>query len=176
VSPSHRLSHSDDCVILIRKVKLTRRYAANAILLPSLDMLSNLTPSMAPSILEHIMTSRPPSSPIWANWRGRYGLSESQQAAIWSSVDASREPVLEEKGEGVQLTFKTFEGEEKKVRGVVGENLLEVGKREGLPALEGVCGGHLGECWLVRQRRLLMDVENAQRVISTSPLRQWRLL
>jgi ferredoxin len=89
---------------------------------------------------------------MWAHWRGRYGLSEADQAQVWASVDASREDTAmdtrqsEKGGEEVGLRFRTFDGELKEVRGTMGESLLEVGKREGLPALEGVCGGNLGEC------------------------------
>ena len=46
--------------------------------------------------------------------------------------------------ETVTLRFKTYEGEEKVVHARVGENLLEVGKENDLPSLEGVCDGNLG--------------------------------
>jgi ferredoxin len=43
------------------------------------------------------------------------------------------------------LVFKTWEGELKNVAAKEGETLLQVARREDLPSMEGVCGGHLGE-------------------------------
>jgi hypothetical protein len=115
-------------------------------------MLSNLTAEHAPALIKHLLNGRPRDDRMWAHWRGRYGLSEADQAQVWASVGASQEDTAvetrqkEKRGEEVPLRFRTFEGEVKEVRGTMGESLLEVGKREGLPALEGVCGGNLGGC------------------------------
>ncbi|WVQ63438.1 uncharacterized protein L199_001591 [Kwoniella botswanensis] len=125
------------------------KYAANVILLPSLDMLSNLTLEHAPSIISHLLSPKP-NTKIWAHWRGRYGLTEQEQAQIWDRVNpekgqnTEKEEVHEEQDK-VELRFKTFEGELKVVNAKLGNNLLEVGKENGLPSLEGVCGGNL-EC------------------------------
>ncbi|WVQ95440.1 hypothetical protein IAU59_002537 [Kwoniella sp. CBS 9459] len=127
------------------------KYAANAILLPSLDMLSNLTAEHAPALVSHALF--PSKGSLWSHWRGRYGLTEDQQAEVWSRMsevgnkDTTKvEQTFEErKSQQVTLRFKTFEGEEKVVRAGVGESLLEVGKKHDLPSLEGVCGGNL-EC------------------------------
>lgn len=87
------------------------------------------------------------------HWRGRYGLTGEQQALLWDSVDPSRqlhiastshETAEKKEQEIVTLRFKTYEGEEKVVQAQVGENLLEVGKKNDLPSLEGVCDGNLG--------------------------------
>ncbi|KAK8850758.1 hypothetical protein IAR55_004678 [Kwoniella newhampshirensis] len=137
------------------------KWAANAIILPSLDMISNLTVEHAPSLLSHVLDPKH-GSQMWTHWRGRYGLTEEQQAIIWTEVDPSNSasgtksseqntavkateggPPMGE--ETVKLRFNTFEGEEKIVEGKTGENLLEVGKANDLPSLEGVCGGNL-EC------------------------------
>lgn len=113
-------------------------------------MLSNLTAEHAPALIKHLLDGRPTNDRMWAHWRGRYGLSEADQAQVWASVAASREdPAVETRqtekgGKEVGLRFRTFEGEVREVRGTMGESLLEVGKQEGLPALEGVCGGNLG--------------------------------
>jgi hypothetical protein len=74
------------------ELSLTTRYAANAILLPSLDMLSNLLPSHAPSLLSHVLSGRPNSSQMWQHWRGRYGLTEAEQSSLWANVDPDRDP------------------------------------------------------------------------------------
>lgn len=90
------------------------RYAANAIVLPSLDMYSNLLPNDASAMIDHLISIIPSttasndasndksedhtkvgmagyriSSPFWAHWRGRYGSTEDEQARIWSMIDPS---------------------------------------------------------------------------------------
>ncbi|ODN96457.1 hypothetical protein L198_04171 [Cryptococcus wingfieldii CBS 7118] len=128
------------------------KYAANAILLPTMDMLSNLTAKDAPQVLSQLLTltanalspDKGNGTHLWSHWRGRYGLTGDQQAKLWSMVDPNAEKVQDQR-ETVQLRFRTFEGEERLVQGKVGENLLEVGKENDLPSLEGVCGGNL-EC------------------------------
>lgn len=128
------------------------RFAANAILLPSLDMLSNLNQTHAPAIISHILTGRPKASGMWGHWRGRYGLTEEEQKVIWNQVDPNssmtddmpNDNVVGIAKDKVFLRFRTFEGEMKEIEAEVGQTLLDVGKANGLPALEGVCGGNLG--------------------------------
>ncbi|WVQ76746.1 hypothetical protein IAR50_006420 [Cryptococcus sp. DSM 104548] len=128
------------------------KYAANAILLPTMDMLSNLTAKDAPQVLSQLLTltahalspDKGDGASLWSHWRGRYGLTGEQQAKLWGVMDPDAEAVPDQR-ESVQLRFRTYEGEEKLVEGKVGENLLEVGKANELPSLEGVCGGNL-EC------------------------------
>lgn len=112
-------------------------------------MLSNLTVEHAPAIIKHVVEGAPKSSAMWEHWRGRYGHTEEEQEALWRSTQpaaqeepASPAPTL---SGTVDLTFQTFEGETRRVKAKFGESLLEIGKREDLPAMEGVCGGHLGE-------------------------------
>jgi hypothetical protein len=115
-------------------------------------MLSNLSSSHAPALISHILQSRTPSSGIWQHWRGRYGLTESQQGDIWAQVDKPSQRgfevdngIKQEEGkEMVKLRFKTWDGEVRDVEGRIGENLLSVGKRFELEGMEGVCGGNLG--------------------------------
>ena len=82
------------------------RYAANAILLPSLDMLSNLVPSDAPALLSHILAGRPADSAMWKHWRGRYGLTEVEQEGVWNGTNAAHaeERVAEAQGKAGQET------------------------------------------------------------------------
>ncbi|ORX40904.1 Sucrase/ferredoxin-like-domain-containing protein [Kockovaella imperatae] len=122
------------------------KYAANAILAPSLDMLSNLTAEHAPALLSHIMTGRPLRSSLWKHWRGRYGLTEEQQGELWHQVDPGEaQTVSNAAGSSVRIRFETFEGDIKEVNARLGDSLLQIGKENGLPSLEGVCGGNL-EC------------------------------
>ena len=52
--------------------------------------------------------------------------------------------------EKVTVVFKTWQDEEVVVEGEEGETVMEVGKREGLEAMEGVCGGVLEVSVVVR--------------------------
>lgn len=78
-------------------------------------------------------------------------MTEAEQAEVWASVDASHfeaeavesVPKLEE-AKSVRLRFKTYDGEVKSVQAKIGSNLLDVARVNGLPSMEGVCGGHLG--------------------------------
>jgi hypothetical protein len=121
-------------------------------------MMSNLTPEHVPHFLSWIIDGRDKADDMWQHWRGRYGLSEVEQAGVWGGVAWAHgeEKRAEDKAvkagsvaqtsasEKVGLRFKTYEGEVREVMAGIGETLLEVGKREGLPAIEGVCGGKLG--------------------------------
>ncbi|KAL1412487.1 hypothetical protein Q8F55_000232 [Vanrija albida] len=121
------------------------KWAANAVLLPSLDMLSNLVAADAPALLDFVEGNRAPGA-MWAHWRGRFGLSEGQQAEVWAAVSGPEiKPAAEAEGEKVRLRFRTFEGELRDVEAPLGASLLAVGKEHDLPALEGTCGGNL-EC------------------------------
>jgi hypothetical protein len=93
---------------------------------------------------------------MWNHWRGRYGLGEEQQRVVWGAVDASSEDnsaldgrkssgkeVEKEKEKG-SIRFKTYDGEIVDVTAEIGQNLVEVGRANDLPSLEGVCGGNLG--------------------------------
>lgn len=135
-------------VLRILQMVLTTRYAANAILMPSMDMLSNLGVEHAPAIIKHLRDGAPDSSPMWAHWRGRYGHTEEEQKAIWQATQKvsaeGTSPAISGSAGMVELVFKTFEGDERRVHAKIGESLLEIAKREDLPAMEGVCGGHLG--------------------------------
>ena len=138
---------SAQLITLDRVGELISRYAANAILLPSLDMLSNLTVEHAPALLDHLLEVSPGGSGMWTHWRGRYGLTTAQQEALWADIlsPVPSAPAPRVELEETTLRFKTFEGDIKEVRAALGKNLLEVGKENNLPALEGVCGGNL-EC------------------------------
>jgi hypothetical protein len=132
---------------------LTNRYAANAIVLPSLDMYSNLLPTDASGMLDHLTTSHSDTNMSQFNkhWRGRYGSTEEEQAKIWASINP--DPILPtvanpevepKKVATVSLRFRTFEGEIKVVDARIGDTLLQVARQWDLPSMEGSCGGNLG--------------------------------
>ncbi|BEJ10914.1 hypothetical protein CspHIS471_0103360 [Cutaneotrichosporon sp. HIS471] len=122
------------------------KWAANALLLPSMDMLSNLRASDAAAVAS-FNQNRDSKSAMWAHWRGRLGLNDEQQARVWERIQRNFAPASETKlsGERVPLTFRTFEGEIKNVEGRVGDSLLVVAHENDLPAMEGTCGGN-AEC------------------------------
>jgi hypothetical protein len=49
----------------------------------------------------------------------------------------------EKEGKVWEVVFETWEGEEVRRQGRDGESVMELGKREDLGAMEGVCGGVL---------------------------------
>jgi hypothetical protein len=125
------------------------RYAANALVLPQMDMYSNLLPTDASAMLDHL-TPTLTSDEFDKHWRGRYGLTESEQEELWAiknphaaSEAKAKEEVKEEK-KGVELKFKTYEGELRVVNANIGDTLLQVARANDLPSMEGSCGGNLG--------------------------------
>jgi hypothetical protein len=128
---------------------LTSRYAANAIVLPQMDMYSNLLPTDASAMLDHLTTSysNPDKSQFNKHWRGRYGSTEEEQTKIWTSLnpDPGADSEIESKKQAtVSLRFRTFEGEIKVVDAKIGDTLLQVARQWDLPSMEGSCGGNLG--------------------------------
>jgi len=132
--------------------ELTCRYAANAIVLPQMDMYSNLLSTDATAMLDHLTTSHSKTDKSQFNnhWRGRYGHTEEGQAKIWASINPDPETVGGGLGTSsdvtatVPLRFKTFEGEIRVVDAKIGDTLLQVARQWDLPSMEGSCGGNLG--------------------------------
>lgn len=137
-------------------------------------MLSNLAATDAPALAEHILTNRPPSSPMWRHWRGRVGLSEEDQAGLWSRIEAglsaAETPAQQAKDladpavatepphpgtpaatqehvavETVPLTFRHAGGPPRTMHAALGSSLLDVAHAHDLPGMEGTCGGN-AEC------------------------------
>lgn len=117
-------------------------------------MLSNLRASDAPA-LAAFARDRTPTSPMWAHWRGRLGLTEEQQARVWAHIQANFAPPVDKAKKGaatlagttatVPLTFRTFDGTVRNVEAKIGDSLLVVAHENDLPAMEGTCGGNAGE-------------------------------
>jgi hypothetical protein len=130
------------------------RYAANAITLPQMDMYSNLLPTDASAMLDHLTPSKPPTTESGKtfnkHWRGRYGLTESEQEEIWAikkphaASEAKAKVEVKEERKVVELKFKTYEGELRTVNANIGDTLLQVARANELPSMEGSCGGNLG--------------------------------
>jgi hypothetical protein len=131
------------------------RYAANAIVLPQMGMYSNLLPTDASAMLDHLTPLKQPiaesGKTFNKHWRGRYGCTESEQEELWAIKNQSllrtdTTPVKEETREEkkVELKFKTYEGELRVVKASIGDTLLQVARANDLPSMEGSCGGNLG--------------------------------
>lgn len=122
------------------------RWAANAILLPGMTFLSNLRPTHAPLILDHLLNPSDATarSDLWRqHFRGIIGLPvETQVQAFESAVYAPKAKPVERKRLPVRFTMS--DGTTHDVYGYEGESLMEIAKREELGAVEGTCGGHLG--------------------------------
>jgi len=123
-----------------------------------MDMYSNLLTTDATAMLDHLssstsvdLTSDTPKS-FNAHWRGRYGCTESEQEALWTTKNGSLSnpditPAKEEAKEAkkvVELKFKTYEDELRVVEANIGDTLLQVARANDLPSMEGSCGGNLG--------------------------------
>lgn len=81
----------------------------------------------APKLLDY--ATSPSSLPWFSRWRGRLGLSSDQVRAAYASRPAAEaENKLDEPrhalGDSVELVFKTFEGEERRVSGYEGESVM----------------------------------------------------
>ena len=81
----------------------------------------------APKLLDY--ATSPSSLPWFSRWRGRLGLSADQVRAAYASRPAAEaENKLDEPrhalGDSVELVFKTFEGEERRVSGYEGESVM----------------------------------------------------
>lgn len=116
-------------------------------------MLSNLRASDAPAVAA-FARGRTATSPMWAHWRGRFGITEDEQARVWERVRAAFESAGDKTAGAatvasttatVPLTFRTFEGEVRTVDARLGDSLLLVAHEYDLPAMEGTCGGNAGE-------------------------------
>lgn len=144
----------------------SNRWAANAISLPSLTFLSNLRPSHAPLVIDHLANPEDPElrRQLWMDhFRGVIGKEVEEQVASWEAGLASspsKQPVVEAQAvvgpkiintavpeaerAPLVVRFTTHDGEAHDVPGYEGESLMEIAKREGLGAVEGTCGGHCG--------------------------------
>jgi hypothetical protein len=78
----------DDSSRLIILLTPFSRFAANAILLPSMHMLSNLRPTDASSVIEHIDSLEGRSEDVrgrdmWEHFRGAFGRTIGEQVSMY---------------------------------------------------------------------------------------------
>ncbi|GAA5987959.1 hypothetical protein JCM10908_007290 [Rhodotorula pacifica] len=112
------------------------------------DWYGLLQPEDAPKLLDY--ATSPSSLPWFSRWRGRLGLTSDQVKAMYASRPAAEaEGKLDEPrqalGDSVEVVFRTFEGEERRVSGYEGESVMETARRHELPSILATCGGHC-EC------------------------------
>lgn len=136
-------------LIFLARADALRRWAANAILLPSLTFLSNLRPARAPLIIDHLTSPSDAAlkSQLYpSHFRGIIGTPPAEQQATYESSlprssPAALAPLPRKR---LPVRFTTSDGTQHDVFGFPGESLMEIAKRESLGAIEGTCGGHLG--------------------------------
>lgn len=63
------------------------KWAANALLYPSLDMFSNLAASDAPALVRFLRSRGQEETHMWAHWRGRIGYNDLVQMQLGARVD-----------------------------------------------------------------------------------------
>ena len=123
-------------------------------------MYSNLLPTDASAMLDHLSLSTPTNPPetFSIHWRGRYGLTESEQEEIWAIQNPDSTPKSQTNSnttptprnasakakKKVELKFRAYEGELRTVEASIGDTLLQVARANDLPSMEGSCGGNLG--------------------------------
>ncbi|GAA5854128.1 hypothetical protein JCM8547_008239 [Rhodosporidiobolus lusitaniae] len=120
------------------------------------DWYGLLRDTDASALIDIAISPSSTNQPWFARWRGRLGLSPSEVKEAYASRDYTlfrdgtpkkgrKEEVRSEVGDPVEVVFKTWEGEERRVKGYEGESLMETAKRNDLPSILATCGGHC-EC------------------------------
>jgi len=150
----------------------TSRFAANALVYPSGDWYGALQAEDVSSFVDVILDSHS-AGPLdlstiwWRKWRGRLGLSQEEQVALYDSrnslllakpdlgkdsfqtlLKAAKAKRLEKKrqkrddalGDAIDLTFEK-DGRRRIVQGFLGETIKDVAKRHNL--VDATCGGFL---------------------------------
>ncbi|GAA5826601.1 hypothetical protein JCM5353_008924 [Sporobolomyces roseus] len=98
------------------------------------------------TLIDH--ATSPTSDPWYSQWRGRLNESTECVKSLYLSntpSSTSKSTPRIELGEQIDLRFESYEGEEFKVKGFEGENLMQVAKRNDLPSIWATCGGNC-EC------------------------------
>ncbi|GAA5935241.1 uncharacterized protein JCM15063_000979 [Sporobolomyces koalae] len=93
--------------------------------------------------------------PLYKFWRGRLGISQEETKALYreaimktkttGSNYQDKVVAPEQMGEQVEITFRTFEGEDLKLKAYEGESLMRVARRGDAPSILATCGGNC-EC------------------------------
>lgn len=89
----------------------------------------------------------------WPHWRGRLGYDPAKavEAASARSLDLEsstgepKDAIHASESDIVKIRFRDADGAEHNVDALLGESLMNVGRRESLGNVEGVCDGKL-EC------------------------------
>ncbi|TIB30165.1 hypothetical protein E3P84_03445 [Wallemia ichthyophaga] len=128
------------------------KWAANAIVFPQGDWYGNLRPWDSSKFLTNILAG----AIHWPHWRGRLGYDPAKavDAANARSLDLesscgetkdAMDALNANESDIVPLRFRESDGAVHYVDALLGESLMNVGRREGLGNVEGVCDGKL-EC------------------------------
>ncbi|KAJ3158860.1 hypothetical protein HDU86_002548 [Geranomyces michiganensis] len=121
------------------------KHAGNAIVYPSGDWYGLMKESDAATLLEALVKDEI----IWSKWRGRVAMSKEEQTQLYLSNLGSpahqQAATTSAAGESVEMTYILPNDTEKTLHVPLGASLMEVGRDNEMPNIEGTCGGNL-EC------------------------------
>jgi len=147
-------------------------YAANILDFPNGDMYGGVWPSNIEAFTRALLASAAPfgadagptnrskedTKLLSGFWRGRLGMSSMEQESFHTNLverlesqlqPQSSEPtgagqmVLGDKPLFVPLVFETHDGSRIRIDAEEGKSVMEVAKKNGIPSIEGTCGGKL---------------------------------
>lgn len=109
---------------------------------PKGDWYGFLNASDVSSFLDAVLENKV----VWNKWRGRMGLSKDDQVKLYQQ--AKSKPLgagtSENPGE-ISITYILPDDTTETIRVPMGKRLMDVGKENDIPSIEGTCGGNL-EC------------------------------
>ncbi|KAI8821649.1 Sucrase/ferredoxin-like-domain-containing protein [Fimicolochytrium jonesii] len=123
------------------------KHAGNAVVYPAGNWYGLLEKEDAGKLLDSALENKV----LWDKWRGRLGLTKEEQEGIYrteiskSSAGAESQPNPAASQETISLTYILPDNATETFEVPVGARLMEIGRDNDLPSLEGTCGGNL-EC------------------------------
>ncbi|KAJ3019709.1 hypothetical protein HKX48_001865 [Thoreauomyces humboldtii] len=120
------------------------KFAGNAIVYPSGDWYGLLKSEDAKALIDSALNG----DLIHDKWRGRMGLSKEEQQSTfrqWTSTSAGGGEAASSASDGIAVTYILPDNTAQELSVPLEKNLMEFGRDNELPNIEGTCGGQL-EC------------------------------
>ncbi|KAJ3175975.1 hypothetical protein HDU87_005640 [Geranomyces variabilis] len=121
------------------------KLAGNAIVYPSGDWYGLMQANDAGTLLDAVVQDEV----IWNKWRGRIAMHKEEQTELYLAASKAgthqQAAPTSAAGETVEMTFILPNDTEKTFQMPLGASLMEVGRDNEMPNIEGTCGGNL-EC------------------------------
>ncbi|TPX66625.1 hypothetical protein SpCBS45565_g04347 [Spizellomyces sp. 'palustris'] len=115
------------------------KYAGNAIVYPTGDWYAHLDDQDASTLLSSVLSNQP----LWSKWRGRMGLDKKEQIALYQQSTGTCQPPTQT--DQIDVTYLLPDRSTCTLSVPIGKRLMDVGKENEMPSIEGTCGGNL-EC------------------------------